>query len=162
MPRRILVAIIGVVIALGWLTLKDRMRGDGGDSSSNRIPAVVFGGGAATLTIEATTSEPAKVVAVFETNLDMGDPKHKLLETRQMVEAGTHTFTIDVPADVSGIVEVGIEEPTVGATVDLVCRINGQFVQRDAQRLEAPLEEGWGFAAQIEFDDFAKGALATD
>jgi len=134
--------------------------GDGG-SANDRIPAVVFGGGAATLTIEVTTSAPAKVTAVFERG-SMDDPDHAMLETWQDVEAGSHTFTVDVPENVSGVAEVGIEQPPVGATVELVCRVNGEFIQRDSARLEEPLEKGYGFFAQIAFDDFATGELSTD
>ena len=162
MPRRMLVAIIGVVLVLGWLTVKDRKKGSDAPPPNDKIPSVVFGGGAATLTIEATASEPAKVSAVFETGYQVDDSKHKLLETWQMVEAGTHTFTIDVPAGVSGRVEVGIDHPSVGATVELICRVNDELIHRDTAQLDQPLQEGTAFFTQIEFDDFATGELTSD
>src|SRR5512139_2767731 len=122
MPRKILIATMVLSLAIAWVVLKGRGGESADGGAGGGIPATVFGGGAATLTIEATTSEPARVTAVFE-----GDD---LLETHQDVPAGTHTFTVDVPANVGGVVEVGIENPPVGATVELVCRVNGEFVLR--------------------------------
>ncbi len=154
MPRKILIAVMLLVLAIAWAVLKGRGGDGAGGGPGGGIPASVFGGGAATLTIEATASAPARVTAVFE-----GD---ELLETHQDVPAGTHTFTVDVPANVSGIVEVGIDNPDAGTRVELVCRVNGEFVGRDGRTLDVPLEEGYAFFAQIAFDDFARGELSTD
>jgi hypothetical protein len=101
------------------------------------------------------------VYAAFELG-NIEDPDHELIETHQDVGAGSHTFNVDVPERVSGVVEVGIEQPQLGATVDLVCRVNGELIHRDTQELEEPLEEGWAFAAQIAFDDYARGELSSD
>jgi hypothetical protein len=159
--RKVLGAIAGVVICIAIWTIQDKLTG--GDDAVESIPQEVWGGGAGTVTLEVEASEPAYVSASFETNsFSLGDDGHEYLESWQKVPAGKHTFEIDVPADVSGSVWVRVDEPSVGAKVKLVLRANGEVVGEDAMTLEKPLEEGYGFAAGLEVEDYAKGKLTDE
>jgi hypothetical protein len=157
--RKMLGAVAGVAICIGIWTIQDRLTGGSGQSADS-IPTEVWGGGAGTVTLEVEASEPAFVSASFETNgISLGDDGHEYLESWQKIPAGKHTFDIDVPADVSGSVWVRVDEPSVGAKVKIVLRANGRYVGEDAMTLDQPLEDGYGFAAGLEIEDYARGKL---
>ncbi len=159
--RKVLGAIAGVAICIGIWTIQDKLTG--GDEALDSIPTEVWGGGGGTVTLEFEASEPAYVSASFETNnIVIGDAGHEFMEAWQKVPAGKHTFDIDVPANVSGSVWVRVDEPSVGAKVKVVMRANGELVGEDAMTLQEPLEEGYGFAAGLEVEDYAKGKLTED
>lgn len=153
--RKVLGAIAGVIICIAVWSIQDKLLGGGGDTAKS-IPAEVWGGGGGVVTIEAEASEPAVVSVSFE------DDTHEFLETWQEIPAGKHSFDIDVPAGVSGSVWVRVDEPSVGAKVKLVIRANGEVIGEDAMTLEKPLEAGYGFAAGLEVDDYAKGKLTEE
>ena len=73
-----------------------------------------------------------------------------------------HTYRIDVPAQVSGTVEAGMDAPTVGARVRVAVKVDGRTVAEDSQTLTEPLQAGYGFFAQVELDDYATGTLSQD
>jgi hypothetical protein len=50
----------------------------------------------------------------------------------------------------------------VGATIKLAVKVDGKLVGEDFDRLEAPLEAGYGFAIGVDLDDYAAGKLAED
>lgn len=153
--RKVLGAIAGVVICIAIWSIQDKLFGGGGDTAK-AIPAEVWGGGGGVVTIEAEASEPAVVSVSFE------DDTHEFLETWQEIPAGKHSFDIDVPAGVSGSVWVRVDEPSVGAKVKLVIRANGEVIGEDAMTLEKPLEAGYGFAAGLEVEDYARGKLTEE
>jgi len=157
--RKVLGAIAGVAICIAIWTIQDRLSG-GGSETVDSIPAVVWGGGAGVVTIEAEASAPANISVSFASNLENDD--HDYLETWQKIPAGKSTFDIDVPADVSGEVWVRIDEPSVGAKVKVVVRANGKVVAEDWMRLDEPLEAGYGFAAGVGIGDYAKGKVAEE
>ncbi|HEU4928502.1 MAG TPA: hypothetical protein VFU38_01630 [Candidatus Krumholzibacteria bacterium] len=158
--RKVLGAIAGVVICIAIWSIQDKLFG--GDSEvTDKIPTAVWGGGGGTVTIEAEASEPAVISASFEQNA-FSDANHQYIEAWQKIPAGNHTFTIDVPAGVSGSVWVRVDEPTVGAKVKVVMRANGEYVGEDAMTLEKPLEPGYGFAAGLEVDDYSRGKLTEE
>jgi len=74
---------------------------------------------------------------------------------------GSHSAD-SVPPDVSGSVWLGVEKPKVGATIKLAVKVDGKLVGEDFDRLEAPLEAGYGFAIGVDLDDYAAGKLAED
>jgi len=152
--RKVLGAIAGVAICIAVWTIQGKLTGGGNDVAKS-IPAQVWGGGGGTVTLEVEASEPAYVSASFENDADF-------LETWQKVEAGTHTFDIDVPSDVSGSVWVRVDKPSAVAKVKVVMRANGEYVGEDAMTLDKPLEKGYGFAAGLEVDDYAKGKLTEE
>jgi len=143
--------VVGVAICIGIWTVQDRIRG-GGDSASDNIPRQVWGGGAGSVTIEAEANQPAVLSASFEEGDDF-------METWQKIPAGKHSFTIDVPADVSGSVELRIDDPEVGATIKLSMTQDGRLLGESFKRLDAPLEPGWGFASGIGVEDYAEGKV---
>ena len=160
--RKVLRAIGGVLICIAVWTVQGRLSGGGGSHSANAIPAEVWGGGGSVVTIEAEASEPAVVSASFAHNQPVGDSDDESLETWQKVDAGKHTFNVSVPSDVSGSVWLRVEKPSVGATIKLAVKVDGKPVSEDFDRLEAPLEAGYGFAVGVDLDDYAAGKLAED
>lgn len=159
--RKVLGAIAGVAICIAVWTIQDRLTGGGGSESADSIPTEVWGGGGGTVAIDIEASEPAVVAVSFESDGPIDGVDHDYLETWQKVPAGSHTFEIDVPAGVSGFAEVRIDEPSVGATLKIVVRADGKVVGEDFQRLEKPLEDGYGFFAQLEVEDYARGTMAA-
>ncbi len=159
--RKVLGAIAGVVICIAIWSIQDKLFGNDSETA-DKIPAQVWGGGGGTVVIEAEASEPAVISASFETNSMIDDVNHDYLEAWQKIDAGKHTFTIDVPANTSGSVWLRVDEPNVGAKVKLVMRANGEYVGEDAMTLEKPLEPGYGFAAGLEVDDYSRGKLTQE
>lgn len=153
--RRVLMAVAGLAVMLAWFTFKPSRGGEAAD----HLPAKVWEGGAATLTIEVETSAAATVTAVFETNGDLGDASHRILETHQTVPAGKHRFEIDVPANVGGSVFARVDEPSVGEKVSLALSTPAGEFGRDEAALTEPLREGEGFGAGLEVENYARGAL---
>ena len=159
--RKVLSAIAGVVICIALWSIQGKLFGNDSETA-DKIPAQVWGGGGGTVVIEAEASEPAVISASFETNTMVDDVNHDYLEAWQKIDAGKHTFTIDVPANTSGSVWLRVDEPNVGAKVKLVMRANGEYVGEDAMTLEKPLEPGYGFAAGLEVDDYSRGKLTQE
>jgi hypothetical protein len=154
--KKLVGTLAGVAICIGMWTVQDRLFG-GGDDVADSIPRQVWGGGAGQVTIEAEASQPAVLSASFETSPPVGDGE--FLETWQKIPAGKHVFTIDVPADVSGLVELRIDEPSVGADIKLSVVQDGRVLTESSKHLDKPLEEGWGFAAGVEVEDYARGKV---
>lgn len=162
--RKVLSTVGGVILCIAIWTIQDRItsavRGD--TDSADSIPQEVWGGGAGVVTIEVEASEPAVLSAIFETNKELGDPEHDYLETWQKIEAGTHTFDVAVPSDISGSVDVRVDEPSVGAQIKLTVLVDGKPVSQETARLDQPLEAGYAFSTGIALDDYAAGKLAED
>src|SRR5215470_1713391 len=67
LARRIVGAAVGLVLVLGYWTLKDKVLGGTSQTSvSDKVPAKVWEGGGTTLTIETESSDPATLRAFFE------------------------------------------------------------------------------------------------
>jgi hypothetical protein len=75
------------------------------------------------------------------------------------VAPGVHDWTISVPADVSGYVELSATDPQPGTTLSWTLQANGNTVDEQSDQLEKPLEEGYGFFLQTYFDDYSTGEL---
>ncbi|HEX5133073.1 MAG TPA: hypothetical protein VFX92_11390 [Candidatus Krumholzibacteria bacterium] len=149
--KKLLRTVAGVAICIGIWTVQGRISG-GGDNASDNIPRQVWGGGAGTVTIEAEANQPAVISASFEGSDDM-------LEAWQKIPAGKHTFSIDVPANVSGLVELRMDGPAVGATMKLTMVQDGKVLSESFKKLDKPLEPGWGFASGVGVDDYATGKV---
>ena len=154
--RKLVGAVTGVAICIGIWTVQDRLSG-GGNDSADSIPRQVWGGGAGQVTIEAEASEPAVLSASFESTVPMDE--NDFLETWQRIPAGKHAFTIDVPANVSGVVELRIDDPIVGARIKLLVSQDGNVRGESEKQLDKPLDPGWGFAAGVEVEDYARGKV---
>jgi hypothetical protein len=157
--RKVLGAIAGVAICVAIWTIQDKLTG-GGNDVADSIPSEVWGGGGGVVTIEAEANQPAVLSASFENNLAIDDPNHQYLETWQKIPAGKHTFDIDVPANVGGSVELRVDEASVGAKIKVAVLIDGRVVSESSDHLDQPLEAGYGFAAGMELEDYARGQVA--
>jgi hypothetical protein len=147
------IAVLGVVITLTWWTIR---KGDSHTQSANHIPAKVWAGGH-TLEVEIESSCTAKMSVTFS---DHTKPigEQTTLETYESVAAGSHSWSIDVPAGVGGYVELEAEAPKVGDTLKMKIKVDGKFVDEDGQKLESPLAAGYVFAVQQHYDDYSKAA----
>jgi hypothetical protein len=160
--KRAVMAVLGVAVVLGWWSLRGWFEGKAAAESYSHIPTQVWEGGGGKVTIVAESSEPGKVSASFETNNPVDDKNHKFLEAWEKIGAGRHTFTLDVPPNVGGTVEVDVEDPKVGSKVRVEVEVNGQVVAADSATLDAPLKPGYAFFAQVELDDYATGKQSED
>ena len=158
--KRIVLGALGVVVMLAFWTVKGWFVDDA-NATVAHIPDKVWDGGVPVF-LEVESTEPARFSASFETNLQIDDADHKFLETWERVEPGLHTYKVDVPKGTSGIVEAGIDNPKVGAKVRVAVKVNGETVAEDSQTLTEPLQQGYGFFAQVELGDYATGKPAED
>lgn len=147
--------LIGLALILAWWTL--RGPGESSGASADHIPKVVWDGGAGQLTIRTETSCPAQMRVSFNEHSE--NPDSRSLETYEDVPAGSHSWTIDVPSDVGGYVELSATSPHPGDRLRWTIEAAGTTVDEQADTLEKPLEEGYGFFLQSYFDDYATGAL---
>ena len=159
--KRGALAILGMVVVLGYWTIKGHFT-DSASASLSHIPDKVWGGGGGQMVVEAETSEPGRIYVSFETDKPIDSSEHKFLETWEKVDAGSHSFTIDVPAGVGGTVEIDAENPKVGSKVAITVKVGGSVVAEDSSVLNEPLHPGYGFFAQVELADYATGKLAED
>jgi hypothetical protein len=91
--KRATLGTLGVAAVLAYWSL----RGSSSSSSSEGIPSKVWAGGGATLAIEAESTSPARFSVSFT---ERTKPDPQMLETWAKVDAGTHSWTIDVPPSV--------------------------------------------------------------
>ncbi|HEX5066634.1 MAG TPA: hypothetical protein VFY49_11005 [Myxococcota bacterium] len=147
--------LLGLAVVLAWWTI--RGPGDSDTETASSIPTVVWDGGSGTFSIHAETSAPAQMRVSFHENKESDDARS--LETHQDVAPGVHDWTISVPADVSGYVELSATDPQPGTTLSWTLQANGNTVDEQSDQLEKPLEEGYGFFLQTYFDDYSTGEL---
>jgi len=159
--KRIGLGALGVALMLGFWTVKGWLVGEASATSAH-IPDKVWEGGGGSVVLEVETTGPARVSASFETNDQVDNAGHKFLETWERVEPGLHLYTVELPREVSGIVEAGIDDPKVGARVRVAVKVHGETVAEDSQTLTEPLQAGYGFFAQVELDDYLTGRPARD
>src|SRR5262245_22994735 len=159
--KRIMFTVLGVVVMLGYWTVKGWITGDASATVAH-IPAKVWDGGGAKVTIEAESTDPARISASFETNTPVDSADHKMMETWERVPSGVHTYTIDVPAGVGGMVEVDAENPKPGSKVRVTVKVDGRTVAEDSEVLNEPLKSGYAFFAQVSLEDYATGKLSND
>lgn len=147
--------LVGLALVLAWWTI--RGPGESDTETASSIPTVVWDGGAGTFSIHAETSAPAQMRVSFYENSESDDARS--LETHQDVAAGIHNWTISVPANVGGYVELSATDPQPGTTLSWTLQAGGATVDEQTEQLEKPLEQGYGFFLQTYFDDYATGEL---
>ena len=146
---------LGLALVLGWWTIAGNLVST--HKAVAKIPASVFGGGAAKIQVEAETTTPARMMIGFSDA--SGDHN---LESYEDVPAGTFRWTIDVPSDVGGYLELNAVDPKAGDRLKFRVLANGKTVFEDSDQLEQPLEPGYAFFVQAYFRDYAKGELSRD
>lgn len=146
--KRAGLAILGLVAVLAYWSFR------GGDSSKSAegIPSQVWGGGAATLAIDVETTAPARFSVTFT---ERGKQDGRMLETWTKVAAGSHAWTIDVPAQVGGYVELSALDPKVGDHLRFGIRVNDRVVSEQSDTLHEALQSGYAFFIQAHFEDYA-------
>ncbi len=147
--------VIGLVLLLGWWTITGNSIST--EPAQDKIPASVFGGGAAKLEIEAETTSAARMMVSFSD--ESGD---RNLETYEDVPAGTYRWSVDVPSEIGGYVELNAVEPMAGDRLKFRILSNGRTVFEDSDELTQPLEPGYAFFVQAYVEDYAKGELSSD
>ena len=141
-------AVLGVAVMLGWWTI----RGYGSDSptTEQRIPAKLWEGGGATLTVNLETSEPSRVYASF------GGANDRSLEASEEIAPGRHSWTLDLPADCSVFFSPTAENPKVGAKMSWTVTLNGHVLLEETETLEKPLQPNYAFGLTLEIEDVAE------
>jgi hypothetical protein len=147
--------VLGLVLVIGWWTITGNSISTAPDQ--DKIPTIVFGGGAGVLEIEAETTSPARMLVSFS---DESGDRH--LETYEDVGVGTFRWSVDVPSEIGGYVELNAVAPKAGDRLKFRILSNGREVFEDSDQLETPLEPGYAFFVQAYFDDYAKGKLSED
>jgi len=148
-------AVLGMVLVLGWWTITGNSIST--EKAVDKIPASVFGGGAAKVEIEAETTTAARMMVGFS---DATGERN--LESYEDVPAGTYRWTIDVPNDVGGYLELNAVAPKAGDRIKFRILTNGETVFEDQDELLKPLEPGYAFFVQAYIEDYAKGELSDD
>lgn len=153
--KAIVRTVLGLVLVLGWWTLKGNFVST--DEAVDRIPTSVFGGGGGKLEIEAETTGAATMAVSFS-----DDSGERHLETYEKVPAGTYRWSVDVPSEIGGYVELNAADPKAGDRLKFRVLSNGRTVFEDSDQLEQPLEPGYAFFVQAYFDDYSKGELSDE
>jgi hypothetical protein len=149
--KRAAFGALGTAAVLGYWSLR------GGSSSSKAtegIPPQVWGGGAATLSVDVDGSSPGRFSITFDER-DKSEPRS--LETWTKVEPGPHHWTVDVPARVGGYIDFGADNPKVGDHLYFKIMVNNQIVDEQSDTLKEPLQSGYAFGIQAHFEDYSKG-----
>jgi hypothetical protein len=154
--KRGVMSILGVVVMLAWWSFRGS---DANTESADKIPVKVWDGGAGTMTIEAESTSAARMrVSFSEEEKEDG----RSLETYEDVPAGSHSWTINVPAGTGGYVELGAVDPKPGDKLTWKVSVNGRVVSEQAETLAQPLEKNTAFFLQSYFADYATGTLSED
>src|SRR5687767_12771995 len=140
--KKILGTILGVIVCIGIWEVKALLGFGPQVESASAMPAKLWDGGGATVTIRTDLSHPGYVHFMFS---EAGDDGRRM-EGRQAVEAGTRDFTIDVPKGASCSIDLGIESPPIGAKARIEYRLGDRLMMADENTLAEPLKEGWAFA----------------
>jgi hypothetical protein len=147
---RVLWGALGLAVMIGYWTL--RGGGDSRTEPSRRIPARVWDGGGGTLVVRIETSCAATMRVSFWERKDDG----RSLETWEPVGPGEHSWTIDVPKQTGGTIELGGEQPKLGDTLKWTGSLNGQTIDEQSDSLDEALKPGYAFFLQAEYDDYSE------
>ena len=156
--KKLLGTVLGLAVVLGYWTLT----GDSGTKTetSGSIPAKVWAGGAGTMRIETDSTSAAQMRVSFHAERDGEDAKS--LETYEEIGAGSHTWTIDVPAETGGYVELNAVQPKVGDRVSMKVFVNDQLAYEESETLKEELKPNYAHFVQAYFDDYSKAKLGDD
>ena len=150
--------LLGLAVVLGYWTFV----GDSGTKTetANKIPAKVWVGGAGTMQIETDSTSAAQMRVSFDENSESDSAKS--LETHEDISAGFHVWTIDLPADTGGYVELSAVKPKVADRLSLKVSINGRVAYQESDTLQEELRPNYGFFVQAYFDDYSKAELSEN
>jgi hypothetical protein len=162
--KKVIGAVLGVVLVLGWWSFKSWFSGDSG-GAVNGIPAKVWEGGGHNVTYTVNGSGAMRVSAWFS-GRDAGKRQEtRSLETWEKLDAGSKTYVIDAPRDSGATFDATIEAPKIGDTISITVSADGRVLCTDSQTLSEPIKPGYAFGVQCEIDDFAsnqEGGVSDD
>ena len=159
LSKRIIFGVVGLLLVYGWWTYQGWRSGSHTPSTS-KIPAQLWEGGGGSVTIEAEANDPATLHAYFASveKAEPGEPKRSL-EALEKVEAGQHSWTIDVPPATRGSLEFEAVGPKPGSKLSWSVRAGQKPIAQDADTLKSPLQANEAFFLQVQVADFATGKL---
>lgn len=158
--RRAIFAVLGTALTLAWWTI--RGPADDHTETLSEVPAVIWEGGTA-VTISASNSQEGNLHLTFNRQSSKGeDEPDDSIVTNVKLAPGDHTYTIQVPPAVHGYVELGIDAPPIGAKAAVKVHVGEKVAAEDAAQLEAPLEKGYAFFAQVYIGDYAAAEEGDD
>jgi hypothetical protein len=73
----------------------------------------------------------------------------------ERVDPGTHSWTIDIPAQTGGRLEFEAKDPKPGSKLTWTVTSNGHELAHETESLDQPLKAGEAFFLELELDDFA-------
>ena len=149
--------LLGLAVVLGYWTFVDSGTKT---ESADKIPAKVWVGGAGTMQVESDATSAAQMRVSFYERSESDDAKS--LETYEDVSPGFHVWTIDLPANTGGYVELNAVKPKVGDKLSMKVLINGKVAYEENSTLEQELQPNYAFFTQAYFDDYAQAKLGDD
>ena len=155
--KRVLMAVGGMVLVLGWWTIQGKFSGSSTAEASDKIPAKVWEGGGTTLTIETDSSDPAVLRALFEATAHTNGKAVRSLDSYEKIPAGRHTWTVDVPATVGGDLELQAENPKAGSRLSWTVRCGDKVLKQETETLDSALKANEAFFLKMDVEDFSSG-----
>jgi len=151
--KRVALAVLGVLLMIAWWELT-------GDRRTNNevkgIPAKVWEGGGGILAVDVETTSAARF------SISFGDEKERSLHAWELVDAGSHSWSVDIPPGTGGYIELGAQEPKVGDKLQWKITLDGKPIEEQSETLDAPLKSGYAFFLQSYYDDYSKMEAEED
>lgn len=145
--KRAALGVLGIVVTLTWW----QFTGYRGSSNEVKgIPEKVWEGGGGTLVVSVDTTTSARF------SMSFSDDKDRSLDAWTPVNAGSHSWTVNVPPGAGGYIELGVLEPKVGDKLDWKITLDGKTVEEQSETLNEPLKSGYAFFLQSFYDDYSK------
>jgi hypothetical protein len=151
--KRAVLALLGVAVMIAWWTIT----GDPGTHDEVKgIPAKVWDGDGGTLAVDIESTTAARF------SISFGDEKDKSMTAWTNVDAGTHSWSVEIPRGAGGYIELGAENPKVGDKLQWKITLNGNTVEEQSETLEQPLKSGYAFFLQSYYDDYSTMEVEED
>ena len=144
--KRAGIAVLGVIVTLAYWTF---IGGGSADNAVQGIPGKVWDGGGGLLSVEVDSTTAARF------SIGFSDDNDKSLQAWTPVQAGTHSWVMDIPRGAGGFIELGAENPKVGDKLSWKITLNGETVDEQNETLDEPLREGYAFFLQSYYDDYS-------
>lgn len=158
---RAVIALVGLAVVLVYWTFTGRSSKNNNAAHSDKMPARILGGGGPKVTIDVDTTSPATVSF-------MGDLPSKpngeqpTEEDAEKVEAGHHTWTIELAPKTSGEFQLEAVNPQVGARLSWNVSLDGKEIANESDTLDKPLAAGYAFFLQARIPEEGEESTTTD
>ena len=148
--KKILSALLGVLVMLAWWTIRGSHAPPGQIVES--IPAKVWDGGGGTITIDVDTSVAATLSIGFSERQDKG----RRMTTLEKVGPGTHSWSVEVPRNTGGYIEFEADAPKPGAKLSWTLHHDGRRIASAEETLDQPLGKNEAFFLPEYYDDYGQ------